>query len=56
MSIEEHRVYYVALSRAKNQLYVNVPELNVENVRLLNYFEVIVLKSQDEALEKQVVN
>lgn len=56
MSNEEHRVYYVGLSRAKNQLYVNVPELTEENFQLLDYFDVVVLKSQDQVLRKPVVN
>ena len=32
---EEHRVYYVALSRAKENLFINVPSLKVENIKKL---------------------
>ena len=28
---EEHRVYYVGASRAKNNLYIYIPELNLSN-------------------------
>ena len=34
-SHEEHRVYYVAMSRAINRLFISVPYLSVDNEKLL---------------------
>lgn len=38
ISIEETRVYYVALSRAKKNLFINVPQLSDENKNKLDRF------------------
>ena len=35
ISKEEHRINYVAVSRAKENLFINVPELSANNERLL---------------------
>jgi Superfamily I DNA and RNA helicases len=43
MSKEEHRVYYVALSRARNKLFINVPQLSQENISKLSKFDLIHL-------------
>lgn len=41
-SNEEHRIYYVALSRARNKLFINVPELaNSKRKQLSNLIEFI---------------
>lgn len=45
MSKEEHRVYYVALSRARNNLFISVPQLTEENKGKLTYFDVVHLSS-----------
>ncbi len=39
MSDEGHRVYYVALSRAKENLYISIPQLSAENKERLKLFE-----------------
>ncbi len=36
LSDEEHRINYVAVSRAKEQLFVNVPTLSVENQTIMH--------------------
>lgn len=43
ISIEENRVYYVALSRAKSNLFINVPQLSYENKDKLNKFDIVYL-------------
>lgn len=43
IDIEANRVYYVALSRAKNNLFINVPQLSDENKNKLNKFDIIYL-------------
>ena len=43
MSKEEHRVYYVALSRARNKLFINVPQLSEDNIGNLTNFDVVHL-------------
>lgn len=35
LSQENQRVYYVAVSRAKKNLFINVPELSSENAKKL---------------------
>lgn len=41
---EEHRIYYVAISRAKERLFINVPRLSDENAdKLGKAFEIIML-------------
>lgn len=45
MTIEENRVYYVALSRAKNKLFINIPQLSEENKKRLINFDVVYLVS-----------
>ena len=42
-NIEEHRVYYVALSRAKKQLFINVPKLSSKLVDKIIGFEIVEL-------------
>ena len=46
---EEHRVYYVALSRAQERLFVNVPELSDDNISKLEAvgFDAKVLADDD---------
>lgn len=39
MNNEIHRVYYVALSRAKQNLYISIPQLSDENKQRLNLFD-----------------
>lgn len=46
MNKEEHRVYYVALSRAKNFLYINVPKLSEEMITELKKLEVNIIDLQ----------
>lgn len=41
MSKEEHRVYYVALSRAKERLFISVPALSENNRKMLAKFKII---------------
>lgn len=38
INIEENRVYYVALSRAMNNLFINVPQLSKENRDKINKY------------------
>lgn len=45
MKKEEHRVYYVALSRAKKRLYINIPEISSKDIDLLEDFDLVYLKS-----------
>lgn len=41
---EEHRIYYVAISRATERLFINVPNLSKENAdKLKKLFEIIVI-------------
>ncbi len=46
MNKEEHRVYYVALSRAKKNLYVNLPKLAEEEMKLIKNFDKKVLSKE----------
>lgn len=41
MNNESHRVYYVALSRAMENLFISVPQLSSENRSKLNMFDII---------------
>lgn len=41
MNNESHRVYYVALSRAMESLYISVPQLSEENRSKLNNFDIM---------------
>lgn len=43
MNDESHRVYYVALSRAKQNLFISVPTLSKENREKLQCFDIIDL-------------
>lgn len=58
MSKEEHRVYYVALSRAKSKLYISIPKLPVmsDDLELLDKFEVVVLNTEEKNITVPVVN
>lgn len=41
LSNEEHRIYYVAISRAKNRLFISVPTLSSANqIHLQKYFDI----------------
>ena len=40
---EEHRVYYEALSRAKKQLFINVPKLSNKLIDKITGFEIVEL-------------
>lgn len=41
---EEHRVYYVAISRAKERLFINVPELILEKEnKLRELFDIVII-------------
>lgn len=44
MKNEEHRVYYVALSRAMKNLFVCVPQLSDENKKKIECFDVVYIK------------
>ena len=46
MNKEEHRVYYVALSRAKKNLYVNLPKLSEEEMKLIKNFDKKILSKE----------
>ncbi|MDM5264830.1 ATP-dependent helicase [Bacillus wiedmannii] len=45
MKNEEHRVYYVALSRAKNSLYINIPTIPENEMNLIKKFNKKVLST-----------
>ena len=53
MSKEEHRVYYVALSRAKEKLYINVPTITVAALNKLKHLN---MKYIQLSLEKETVS
>ena len=41
LSNEEHRIYYVAISRAKNRLFISVPTLSTKTqIHLQTYFDI----------------
>jgi len=41
INLEEHRVNYVACSRAKENLIINLPEMTKEvNDKLIDYFDI----------------
>ncbi|WP_206458278.1 ATP-dependent helicase [Anaerovorax sp. IOR16] len=44
MGNESHRVYYVALSRAMENLYISIPQLSDENRSKLNNFEIMEVR------------
>ena len=41
MNNENHRVYYVALSRAMENLFIAVPQLSVDNRKKLKNFDIV---------------
>lgn len=52
LNLEEHRVLYVGISRARNNLFINIPTLNNLDANLLKaYFNVINISANDEAAE-----
>ncbi|MGH1160295.1 UvrD-helicase domain-containing protein [Bacillus mycoides] len=51
MNKEEHRVYYVALSRAKQRLYINVPTLSKESLENLSWLEINVIDLRKTLIE-----
>lgn len=40
MDEEDHRVYYVALSRAKEKLYINVPDISEKQLEKLKHLNI----------------
>ncbi|MCU9599897.1 UvrD-helicase domain-containing protein [Pallidibacillus thermolactis] len=54
MKKEEHRVFYVALSRAKEKLYINIPSISKEEADILEDFDRVYLDSKMSI--KELVN
>jgi DNA helicase-2/ATP-dependent DNA helicase PcrA len=41
LELEEHRIYYVAMSRARENLYISLPKLSSSNRKKIKNFEII---------------
>ena len=44
MEIEEHRVFYVAISRAKKRVFISIPEISEEFKEKLKNISFIQIK------------
>ncbi|MCK6606662.1 MAG: hypothetical protein L6Q59_17335, partial [Ignavibacteriaceae bacterium] len=55
---EEHRIYYVAISRAKRNLYISVPTLSKENEQKMKElgFQILRLKAEETERCSEISN